>query len=202
MRISTTTSVSAVALAAVAVLGASYAGAAPSPAASSPRASAVGTSLGAATSGGTLQEIASARPNIAYLYSTDDISGNDQVTYTVPNPPKGYYHASFTANFFPQGTPSAPATFSCWLLKNGQMRTQSTVSTTYDSGFYAGANGANSVKVNPGDTFEAGCGTADGTDWQYGSRSLQVSFTRIDGLVNVPLNKTAQKSGSDVAATR
>ena len=200
MRISTTTSVSVVALAAVAALGVQYAGAAPTSVA--PHSNAATSAGSTVTTKGTLLPQGKARANIAYLYSSQDSSGSGQLEYTIPNPPSGYYHASFTANFFPDGTPSAPVTFSCYLEKNFEMRAQSTVSTTYDDGFYAGVNGSNSVKVNPGDTFTAGCGTADGSTWAFGSRPLQVSFTRIDGLTNIPLNKAAKKAAPGAAGTR
>lgn len=169
MRISATTSVSVVALAAVAVLGAQYAGATQS------------------------SNAPAAEPNIAYLYSTQDNRGTGQVYYTIPNPPPGAYLASYTANFYPKGTPGAPVTFSCFLLKNGALRSQSTTSTTYTSGFFAAVNGANSVNVAEGDTFQAGCGLAADRTWRYGPRALQVSFTRTDGLVNLPLGASEQQ---------
>lgn len=178
MRISATTSVSVVALAAVAVLGAQYAG---------------------ATQSSATRE---AEPNIAYLYSTQENRGTGQVTYTIPNPPPGTYHASYTANFYPKGTPGAPVTFSCFLLKNGALRSQSTTSTTYTSGFFAAVNGSNTVQVAEGDTFEAGCGLTEDRIWRYGTRALQVSFIRADGLVTMPLGASEQEAPLQVGTPR
>ncbi len=203
MRISATTSISAVAVAAVAVLGAQYADAASNhvtPAAH------VSSSAPNRPGSGAAQLAAAPLRNLAYLYTTSSSGGNDQVFITVPNPPAGVYAASFAANMFPAGTPSAPETFSCYLLKNGDLRAQSTAQSVSTGGFYIGLSGSNTVKVASSDTFQAGCGTVDGTDWTYGSRPLQVTFTRLDGLVaqTLPMAQQQQQKAatSGQVATR
>jgi hypothetical protein len=176
MQITAAKAMSAVAIAGVAVLGAQYAGAAP-------------------THGPAKHASADVAPirNIAHLYSVGTTGGTDQELFTIPSPGNGVYLATFSANFFPQGTPSAPKTFSCYILKDGTMRTQATSSSTYDSGFYVGVNGTNTVKVNSDTTLEVGCGLADGGSWSWGTRPLQVILTQVDGLTSGTLSKSAAK---------
>ncbi|MDX6298661.1 MAG: hypothetical protein QOI51_2518 [Nocardioidaceae bacterium] len=179
MRISISKTGTVVAIAAVAALGAQYASAAPNHGANQVH-----------------NNVAPLR-NIAYVSSASSTGGTGEVAYSIPTPPRGIYEGSFSANFFPEGTPSAPETFSCFLVKDGTtLRAQSTVSTTYSSGFYAGVNGSNTIKVAAGDTFQLYCGTADGTAWSWGSRPAQVTLTRLDGTVPGVLAATAHKAGS------
>jgi hypothetical protein len=119
--------------------------------------------------------------NIGRVYTTGAAGGTAQVTFDVPNVPKGIYLATYTANFFPQGTPAAPVTFSCFLLRDGALVSQSTTSTTYASGFYAGVNGSTVVKVVPGTNIDAGCGLTSGA-WTFGTKKLTVTLTRLDGV--------------------
>jgi hypothetical protein len=76
------------------------------------------------------------------------------------------------------------------------MSTQSTTSIEYSSGFYAGVNGSNTIKVSAGTTINPGCGTADGSAWTFGSRQLQVTLTRLDGMITGSLSPSAKKAGS------
>jgi hypothetical protein len=183
MQITAAKTISAIAIAGVAVLGAQYAGAAPSHAPARHSA----------------QPLIAPIRNMSHVYSVSSPGGTGQVSFTIPSPPLGVYAASFTANFFPEGSPSAPETFSCYLLKDGAMRAQSTASSTYTSGFYVGVNGGNTIKVDPGTQLSAGCGVADGTAWTWGTRPLQVTFSRMDGITNGTLAKAAHKALVPVA---
>jgi hypothetical protein len=165
MQITAAKTISAIAIAGVAVLGAQYAGAAPSH----------GPAKHASV------DVAPIR-NISHLYTVQTSGGTGQESWTIPNPGNGAYIASFSANFFPQGTPAAPKTFSCYIVKDGLMRTQATASSTYDSGFYVGVNGSNSVKLLSGTSLTVGCGLADGGTWSWGTRPLQVLLTQVDAL--------------------
>jgi hypothetical protein len=165
MQITAAKTISAIAIAGVAMLGAQYAGAAPG-------------------HGSVKQASVDVAPirNLSHLYTVSTSGGTGQVSFTVPNPASGAYIASFSANFFPQGSPAAPKTFSCYLLKDGLMRAQATASSTYESGFYVGVNGTNSVKILPTSSLTVGCGLADGGAWSWGTRPLQVLLTRVDAL--------------------
>jgi hypothetical protein len=184
MPITAAKAAAAVAIAGVAVLGAQYADAVPAP-----------------LSHSVHPNIAPVR-NIAHVYSTSGTGGSGEVFYDIPTLPNGVYAASFTANFFPQGTPSTPVTFSCFLTKNGSMRTQSTSESTYTSGFYVGVNGSNTVKSVSGDSFQVGCGTADGSAWTYGTQPLQVTFTRLDGITTGGISKAKHGTLKTSVATR
>jgi hypothetical protein len=186
MRNSAARVTSVIAVAAVAVLGAQYASAAPS------------------QHGKNAQPLINPIRNVNYQYSTSTSGGTGDVVFDIPNPPNGFYSASFSANFFPQGSPAAPVTFACSLIKDGSiMRAQDTVSTAYDSGFYAGVNGSNTVKIDGVAVFQMFCGTADGTDWTWGTRPLQVNLLRLDGNQAGNLGKSAKKAGSlSVVGTR
>lgn len=176
MQITVARSIAIIAVAAVGVLGAQFASAATSHVSKAPTR------------------------NIAYLYAESSPGGTGQVNYQIANPPAGIYAGSFTASFYPAGTPGAPETFSCYLMKNGQMRAQSTVSTTYSSGFYAGVNGANTLKISAGDAIVVGCGTDDGTAWTWGTRPVQLTLTRLDGLSLRTLPLSAQKMPAEQGA--
>jgi hypothetical protein len=167
MRMTATKTVSLVGIVAVAALCTQYASAA--------------TTAGARHD--AQQGVAPLR-NIAYQYSTATSGGTGDETFTIPNPPNGLYYASFTANFYPEGSPGAPETFGCSLIKDGTiMRAQDTASTTYDEGFYAGVNGGNVIKIDHVAQFQVFCGTDDGTSWTWGTRPVQVNLVRVDGLV-------------------
>jgi len=181
MQITAAKTISAVAIASVAVLGAQYAGAAV------PRHHAH-------------IDIAPLR-NIAHVYTAHTTGGTGEVTFAIPNPGNGVYQASFAANFYPEGTPSAPETFSCSIIKDGTtMRTQSTVSTTYDSGFYAGVNGSNTIKMATGSSFALYCGVDDGTSWSWGTLPVQVTLTRLDGVANAGLSQSAPHKGGPLVS--
>ncbi len=179
MQITAAKIISAIAITGVAVLGAQYAGAA---------------SSHAPAKHGVSADVAPIR-NISHLYSVSTDGGTGQVLFTVPNPGNGAYIASVSANFFPQGSPAAPKTFSCYILKDGLMRAQSTASSTYDSGFYVGVNASNSVKLLSSTSLQVGCGLADGGDWTWGTRPLQVLLTQVDALTTGGLSKAAPKGG-------
>lgn len=186
MRITAAKISAVVTVAAVAALGAQYASAAPSHSTSSKSAN---------------PNVAPLR-NLAYQYSTATTSGSGQVSFHIPNPPNGVYAASFTANFFPAGSPAAPVHFSCYLTKDGAMRAQSTADSTWSSGFYVGVNGANMIKVDSSaNDLEVGCGTDDNSAWQFGTKPVSVTFTRLDGLVNKSLDKTLQKGHLSAGVT-
>jgi hypothetical protein len=179
MQITAAKTISAAAIAGVAVLGAQYASAAPSQDAHA--------------------QIAPLR-NIAHVYSARTSGGTGQAIFAIPNPGNGIYQASFSANFFPEGTPSAPETFSCAIVKDGGiMRAQDTVSTTYSSGFYAGVNGSNTIKMAPGSSFDLYCGVDDGTDWSWGTLPAQVTLTRLDGVSTGSLTQTARHKAGTLA---
>lgn len=199
MKISAAKALTVIAITGVGVLGAQYADAAPSHLGTS--TSAAGA-VSAPTSGGAMHPMGiQPKRNIARLYTVSTSGGNGRVYFTIPQQHAGVYAASFSANFYPQGTPAAPKTFSCFLTKDGTMRAQGTVSGTYDSGFYLGVNGANTVKVSPGDELQVGCGLVESEDWEWGTRKLQVTLTKLDGLVVHGLSETVAKAPrADVSA--
>jgi hypothetical protein len=170
MRISVSKIISIVAIAAVAVLGVDYVG------------SAAGHNANPLT----------VNANIAHVYSVSDTGGSGQKLYNLPAL-QGNYAASFSANFFPQGTPSAPVSFSCFLLKNNNMRAQDTSVSTYSGGFYIGVNGVNTVHVTTSDVLQVGCGIQSGA-WSWGTRPLQVTLTNVDGFQNFPLSGPAKSA--------
>ena len=131
-------------------------------------------------------------PNIAHVFTTKVTGGNGEVLWSVPVP-TGTYAASFTANFSPQGSVSAPETFACFLLDStsGALFAESSVSTTYTSGFFAGVNGGATVKVTHASSISVGCGTSDATDWTFGSLPVSVTFTALDGSKIKSLQSTA-----------
>jgi hypothetical protein len=186
MRIHAAKIVSIAALAAV-VLGTVYASAAPN----------VAVTKG--SNGSSLRTVAAPIRNVAHVYSVSATGGTGQVSYTIPNPGRGVYAASFTANFYPQGSPSAPATFSCYIIANGLMLAQSTSSSTYSSGFYVGVNGGNTVRLTDTSTLSLGCGTADGSAWNYGTRQPQVTLTKLDGMIGAAISAPARISSASVA---
>lgn len=144
---------------------------------------ALGTQYASAAPGHDVRHAVAPLRNIAYQYGTSTTGGSGDVEYNIPNPPNGLYYASFSANFFPAGTPSAPETFGCSLIKNGSiMRAQDTTMTASSSGFYAGVNGGNVIKIDGVSQFQMFCGTADGSAWTWGTLPVQVNLIRIDGL--------------------
>ncbi|MEP6527054.1 MAG: hypothetical protein ABJA86_07795 [Nocardioidaceae bacterium] len=119
--------------------------------------------------------------NVGRVYTTAAAGGTGQVIFDVPDVPNGIYLATYTANFFPQGTPGAPIPFSCFLLRDGIMSTQSTSSSAAASGFYIGVNGSTVVKAVSGTDLTAGCGLTSGA-WTFGTKKLTVTLTRLDGV--------------------
>ena len=108
MRTRAVRTISILALAAVAVLGTAYANAAPKHTAAAKIAATTGST---SHNGGTMKATPFAslpKKNIAHVYSTSTAGGTGELLFTIPNPGKGVYAASFTANFFPAGTPAAP----------------------------------------------------------------------------------------------
>ena len=118
--------------------------------------------------------------NVGHVFTATTNGGTGQVTYNIPNVPKGIYLATYTANFFPQGTPAAPVTFSCFLLRDGSLVSQSTGLSAAGSGFYVGVNGSTIVKVVPGTDVNVGCGTLS-VPWTWGTKKLTATLTRLDG---------------------
>ena len=177
MRITAAKTIVAIGIAAVAALGTQYASAAPS----------------GLTTGADPHVVA---PNISYQYSTSTTGGTGDVAYTIPNPPNGLYYASFSANFFP----ATDEEFGCSLIKDGSiMRAQDTVTTLSDSGFYAGVNGGNVIKIDGTAQFQMFCGTADGSTWSWGTRPVQVNLIHIDGLKTGSLVGGAPKVHKDLS---
>jgi len=118
--------------------------------------------------------------NVGHVFTATTNGGTGQVTYNIPNVPKGIYLATYTANFFPQGTPAAPIAFSCFLLRDGSLVSQSTGLSAAGSGFYIGVNGSTIVKVVPGTDVNVGCGTLSAA-WTWGTKKLTATLTRLDG---------------------
>ena len=131
------------------------------------------------------------KKNIAHVFHTSTHGGTDEKFYTFTNPGKGVYLASFTANFYPGGTPAAPETFSCAIIIDNVLVLQSTSSSTYSSGFFVGVNGVNVITLQGTEVLQAMCGTADGTSWLYGSKQFEVTFTDLDGRTNSALAPSA-----------
>jgi hypothetical protein len=178
MRFSATKTIAILGIAAAAALGTQYASAAPS---------------------GSAQP-AVPQPNVDYQYSTSGTGGTGDAVFNIPNPPNGLYSASFTANFFPAGSVSAPEQFSCSLIKDGSiMRAQSTLTSVSDSGFYAGVNGGNVIKIDGVAQFAMYGGTADGSTWSWGTRPVQVNLLRIDGLQQGSLTGGSPKVHKDLS---
>ena len=82
------------------------------------------------------------------------------------------------------------------------MRAQSTSSSTYTSGLLRRRERREHDQDHPGSQVQAGCGLADGADWSYGTRTLQVTITRLDGLTSGSLAKQKQSLEPSTAATR
>jgi hypothetical protein len=191
---------SVVAIVAIAILGTVYASAATNHDAASSNAAV--TTGASPTSGGALHAIIAPKRNIAHLYSSSSTGGTGQVAFSIPNPGKGIYAASFTANFFPQGSPGAPVVFSCYLTRNSAMVAQSTVPSTEASGFYVGVNGGNTVSLANSTVLSLGCGTTDGSTWTFGTRKPQVTLTRLDGKATGSITVPTRKPSSVSATTR
>ncbi|MDP9318828.1 MAG: hypothetical protein M3O94_07110 [Actinomycetota bacterium] len=51
-------------------------------------------------------------------------------------------------------------------------------------------------------TLDVGCGTADGSAWTWGTRSVQVTLTRLDGMQSGTLTAPAHKARSAGVAGR
>jgi hypothetical protein len=169
-----TTAVSAAVIAAVAVLGFDHAGS-------------------ASSRGVQAAPFAPVR-NIAHVYTVDTNGGVGVVTYTVPIPFGSTYQVSFTANFHPAfGTPTAPVTLSCVLIKNGRVNlTQGTVQDAGNSDWYLGISGIATTKISLNGSLSVTCGTLDGSDWLWGDRPLTVTLTRLDGYVTAPITAGAR----------
>jgi hypothetical protein len=203
MRMSAAKTISIAAVAAVAVLGTAYASGASSHKAPSNAAIAAVSSVSRPSNAGSLiSAITAPVRNIAHVYGTSDTGGSGQVTWSVPNPGKGTYAASFTANFFPTGTPGVPVRYSCFLVRNSTMLTQSTSASTASSGFYVGVNGSNTVQLKGATTLTLGCGTDDFSAWTWGTRSVQVTLTRLDGRATGSVSAPTKQSGSASIASR
>lgn len=181
MRLSAAKTIAAVGLATAAALGTQYASAAPS----TPAA-------------GASPQVVQA--NVDYQYTTNTTGGTGDAVFNIPNPPNGLYYASYTANFYPQGSPGAPVQFACSLIKDGTiLRAQSTFTSVSDSGFYAGVNGSNVIKIDGVSQFAMYCGTADGSSWDWGTRPVQVNLIHIDGLKQGSLTGGTPKVHKDLS---
>jgi hypothetical protein len=195
-----------VALAGVAILGSANAGAKPLRSTSTANAAIAGSTATASGSTVALKAVPFAGPvlNVAYSFSTATTGGTGQVFYAIPAVPRGVYEVSFTANFFPVGSPAAPITFACGIV-NGTSATLYTMGTTASvtaTGFYVGVNGAAFVRNPTSLGVQAFCGTADGSAWDFGTRPIQVTLTRLDGLSHGSLNPSPKKKGGAVIASR
>jgi len=121
--------------------------------------------------------------NVDYLYSATTTGGTDYVYFDIPNPPNGWYQASFTSNFAPTDT-SVAENFTCVLVRDGTVnRAQSTSAWDPNSGWYAAVDGINVIKIDHVHTFQMLCGTLDGSSWSFGDRPLQVNLLRIDSEI-------------------
>ncbi len=122
--------------------------------------------------------------NVARLYSVAAGGGTGKESWTIPRQEVGVYAASFTGNFAPQGSRTVPKTFGCSLLKNGHVQAQSTAVDIATAGtWWVGVAGGNTVVVRAGDVLTVTCGLVEGQAWTWGNRPLQVTLTRLDGLV-------------------
>jgi hypothetical protein len=204
MRMSAARTMSIAAVVAVAVLGTAYASGASSHnnAPSNAAVTGLATAGSAPSSGGSLSAITAPVRNIAHVFGTSDPGGSGQVTWTVPNPGRGTYAASFTANFYPAGSAGAPVRFSCFLLRNSAMLSQSTVPSTSTGGFYVGVNGGNTLSLKNATTVTVGCGTDDNSAWTWGTRSVQVTLTRLDGRANGSVFAPSKQPASASIASR
>jgi hypothetical protein len=190
----------------IALLGSAYANAMALHGTSRARPSLTGAT---AASGSRVQlkaspnSIATAKPNVAHKFATSSSGGTGEVDYTIPAVANGNYLVSFTANFFPEGSPSAPETFGCALITNTALISQDTSSSTYTAGFYVGVNGVTVVHNPTAAGLFVACGTADSTAWDFGTNPLSVTLTRIDGLVLGSLSPEPNKQkGAGAASTR
>lgn len=136
---------------------------------------------------------AKVRPNLAFVYSTRLTTGEGTISLSIPNPGAGVYALSFTTSFLPQGTPTAPQTFSCFISKEGVLLTQSTSSSTYDSGFYVGLNGTATVKLRQSSHLSLGCGAEEGSAWSWAPRPPQVTLVRLDGITRGGLTEETRR---------
>ncbi len=192
-----------VAVTGLAILGSAYANAKPLQGTSKTNASATGTTSTASGATVALKAVPDAGPvlNVAHSYSTTT-PGSGGVIYSIPSLPAGVYEVSFTANFFPAGTPAAPVQFTCAIL-NGTgaiLYAQDTSSSETTSGFYVGVNGATFLRNPSSLGVEAYCGTGDGSAWTWGTRPLVVTLTRLDGLTHGSLSPSPNKKARGIAA--
>ena len=127
--------------------------------------------------------------NVAHLYSVATSGGQGRESWTIPQQEAGVYAASFTANFMPQGSHTAPKTFGCSLLKNGLVQAQGTALDIATAGtWWVGVAGGNTIVVRSGDVLSVSCGLVEEQDWTWGNRPLQVTLTRLDGIVKRDLS--------------
>lgn len=195
---STSSKLVSAALAAAVVVGVGYTQA---NAAGSAHHTPSGTVAGRASAAGSLNPQFTAHANVVHFYNTTATGGTGEVEFDIPNPGAGTYNATFTANFYPQGTPTAPVHLACSLEKNSKLVSESTQTGTYDSGFYLGVNGATTIKITGSDQLAMFCGTDDGTAWTWGSKSLSVSLTNMDGLVVGSLSQSKSDAHGTGAGT-
>lgn len=144
---------------------------------------------------------ATIKANVAHTYTTTTTGGTGQVIYTIPSLPTGTYLVSFTASFFPV----AGENFSCavYPTRFSSMYAQDTTYSPVASGFYEGVNGVAAVKNPTSNGMEVLCGTADGSSWSWGTRSLRITLTSLDGLTSGSLSPAAKpKQGANPAMAR
>lgn len=170
-------------------------------AAGTPHHTQSGIVAGAVSHGGSMRPLATAQANIVHFYNTSSTGGTGDAIFTIPNPGAGIYDATYSANFFPAGSVSAPEHFACSLLKNSKLVAQDTSISTYDSGFYIGVNGATTIKITGSDALSLYCGTDDDTSWEWGTKPATVSLTKEDGLVVGSMTQNKSDSHPSGAAT-
>jgi hypothetical protein len=127
--------------------------------------------------------------NVARLYSVSTSGGTGREYWTIPQQEAGVYAAFFTANFRPQGSHTSPKTFGCSLARNGRLQAQGTALDISTTGtWWVGVAGGNTISVRSGDVLTINCGLVEEQDWTWGDRPLEVTLTRLDGIVRRDLN--------------
>jgi hypothetical protein len=137
----------------------------------------------------------------AYVYNTTATGGTASVTFTMPSPPAGDYMVSFTANFTPQGTTSAPVGFSCLLLRDNANVAQATAFSFGPGGWDIGVDGQGVMKIFKETKVTAICGTISGS-WTWAGRPLEITFTKLFAVKSGSLANSPEAAVSHVGITR
>ena len=139
--------------------------------------------------------------NPAYTYTVDTGGGTGETQFTLPQVPAGEYLLTYTASFYPQGTPAAPVTFSCYSINAPytEVTSQATTTGTYDSGYYYGVTGVTAETVPASGVPRLSCGAKNSAGssvpWQWGSRKLQVTLVKLNGRTSGTLTSGARAQG-------